>query len=221
MASKNSELVFLAGLILVGLAGAAIGYTIGAPNKEDAERIKQRNERVNTLKSYKLNIPVAALRRTKNGHSIYAEAISCYLSGAPNGSFDNSMKVMEITLRKKYQEVEGKEVPAKWKLYNLIEWGDRFLRGNKVIAHNFRIQRKLIHYDSTTAETSSLNALIHISNLLNTLYPYDTTVCYYNCGTCNKLESAYVSRDQYFFGNSIQVRCASNSKVFFSVLINQ
>lgn len=170
---------YAVGVVALGALAYGLGHVVGAPNPEDARRIKERNERAEKLKSIRVILPTTALSMTQTGHAIYNEAIVSYLSGAPNGAFDNIMKVLEITLRKKYEEINGKPTPTSMDLNKLIDQAEKSLGGTKGIAHQFRKERKEIHFDKTTSEPYTLSAIFHISNMLNILYPYETAIIYY------------------------------------------
>lgn len=212
---------YLLGAVIIGAIGAGVGYAIGAPSREDAERIRKRNEREGLLKSKKVVVPTAALDKTETGRILYAEAVGGYLSSIPNGAFDNIMKVLEITLRKKYEEMTNKPTPTHLPLENLIDAAEKYLKDSKDLAQSFRIKRKNIHFDKQTSELYTLDAIFHISNMLNLVYPYESTVCFYACPACHMQERINVRKEDNYLGNVLNLRCANNNQASISVVINQ
>ena len=212
---------YVLGAAAIGALAYGIGHAAGAPTPEDALRIKERSERAEKLKATLVVLPTAALTMTQSGRVIYNEAIVSYLSGAPNGAFDNIMKVLEITLRKKHEEITGKPAPTSMDLNKLIEQAQKHLGANKELAHQFRKERKAIHFDKVTSEPYTLAAIFHISNMLNILYPYEFAIIYYTCPRCGKPEQFNLSRIDNHWGNAINnLRCANRSAGIFSININ-
>ncbi len=212
---------YAVGAVALGALAYGIGHAAGAPSPEDAQRIKERSERAEKLKSSLVILHTSALAMTQSGRVVYNEAIVSYLSGAPNGAFDNIMKVLEITLRKKHEELTGKPAPTSMDLNKLIDQAQKHLGANKELAHQFRKERKAIHFDKVTSEPYALAAIFHISNILNILYPYELATIYYTCPRCGNQEQLNLSRVNNYWGNVVyNLGCANRLAGTFSITIS-
>jgi len=188
------------------LISGALGYLIGRSTFASWEDfINKYNDRMSHLSYSKTIVPVIFYKEIENTRTIYNEAVYAYLFGLPNASIPASFRCLELSLKKKYQEVEGKS--PKMNAYELIEWSEKYLGNQKELAHGFRFLRNLIHEEKVVEEQDALDALRHITKILNLLFPFETAR---PKGTCNFCKTPYdyeISYDQCFLGNVIFIPC--------------
>jgi hypothetical protein len=191
-----------------------LGYQAGSRKFAGWEPIiKNYETRMSHLAYNKAFRPVSFLATIPNAEIIYREAILAYLFGLPDASIPLSLRCLEIGLSNKYTRVTGQAPPTRDKLFKLIEWGEDYLKGEKGVAHGFRLLRNLIHGERVMVEQDALEAIRHISIILNLLYPPPnyTTVFYFcqNCGGQSKLD---VLTQDCYLGNVLNTTCAHCSR---------
>ena len=105
-------------------------------------------------------------------------------------------------------------------LYQLIEWAEAFLKKRKDIAHGFRILRNLIHEDKIVDEHDILEAVRHVSIILNTVFPLPEAVMLsVICDNCRENHSYSISTLDYFLGNNMLFRCDKFKQDFNVIMI--
>jgi len=188
-----------------------LGYQAGSRKFAGWEPIIENyNIRVSHLAYMKTIRPVLFLFSITTAEIIYREAILAYLFGLPDASIPLTLRCLEMGLTDKYTSVTGQSPPIKDKLYSLIEWAEDRLKGNKEVAHGFRLLRNLIHGKYVMAEQDALEALRHISIILNLLYPpggYATLT--YPCQICRAQSQQDWPIQECYLGNVLNTYCAT------------
>ena len=126
-----------------------------------------------SLRVAEVKIPYGFFLDIQEGKKFYEESIYCYLLGLPDAAVTIIMsKCLEIGLKQKYRIEEKKEPEKEYKkLYHLIDWAETYLGKRKDLAHGFRILRNLIHEEKEVESQDSLEAIRHISKILDILFP--------------------------------------------------
>lgn len=193
--------------LVLGLGGL-LGYGVATLKYSEWEPlIKNFRDRLYHLSYLKVIIPYKFFEINENCRTLYRESLYAYLYGLPNASLPLILRCLETGLRNKYKEVEKKN-PEKLNLNNLIGWAENYLRDKKEIAHGFRILRNLIHSEKLILEQDVLEALRHISIILNLLYelPKDAKFKVF-CKNCNIEHQYVIQTHQYYIGNSMLFGC--------------
>ena len=187
-----------------------LGYTAGSRKFASWEPIiKNYNARISHLAYFKAIRPGAFLNDITNATIIYTEAILAYLFGLPDASIPTSLRCLEMGLVHKYTSVTGQPPSQRNGLYNLIEWAEQYLGNKKEIAHGFRLLRNLIHGQSVMSEQDALEALVHITYILNLLYPLsEYATLAYSCQSCGGRSEIDVPIQERYLGNIINTSCA-------------
>lgn len=186
--------------------GGGLGYLIGRATFAPWENfIKGYNDRLGHLSYNKIIEPIALYKKIEGTEKIYGEAVYCYLFGLPNASVPTIFRCLELGLKKKYEEVEGRT--PKMKAYKLIEWSENFLKNQKELAHGFRFLRNLIHEEKQVEEQDALIALRHITKILNLLFPFSKVIVQSICNFCKTPYEEEVESNKFFIGNAIFIEC--------------
>ena len=188
-----------------------LGYQAGSRKFAGWEPIIENyNIRVSHLVYMKAIKPVSFLSSITTAGTIYTEAVLAYLFGLPDASIPLTLRCLEMGLTDNYISITRQSPPTKDKLYNLIEWAEDRLKGNKGVAHGFRLLRNLIHGEYVMAEQDALEAMRHISIILNLLYPLpNCTTVFYSCQTCGTQSQQDWPIQQCYLGNVLNTYCAS------------
>ncbi len=199
---SNKDTTLIAGAILGGL----LGYSAGA-NKTKGwdEFIKKYVERLNHIAYIEIIIPIGCFEKIKSSREVYREGVTAYLLGLPNASLPMILRFLEIGLKQKYSDVEGKTPPNK--LVDLINWSEKYLKDKTEIAHGFRILRNLIHKDKLVKEQDIPEAIRHVSAMLNILHPFTCVKLSNFCSFCSKQSDVTISRELYWVGNVMAIKC--------------
>jgi hypothetical protein len=188
------------------LLGGLFGYGLGrAPFQAWEGFINKYNERLGHLSFNRAIEPLGFYNKVENARKIYAEAIFAYLAGLPDASLPMIFRCLEIGLKRYYEEVEGKKPLIK--AWELIDWSEKKLGTKVELAHGFRILRNLVHEEKTVTEQDNLEAIRHVTQILNLLFPFQTAIITVNCATCRRSNTMQVSPDQLFLGNNMPVPC--------------
>jgi len=132
--------------------------------------------------------------------TFYKEAVQSYILGMPNSSVVMSLKTLELGLKCKL----GKKDMRLFDLIKLLEEDRRY----KDMAHGFRILRNLIAHEKVECkEQDALEALRHVSEILNRLFPFEKAFYTVTCNICNKRYEIEVKNDEFFLGNTIRTQC--------------
>jgi hypothetical protein len=199
----------LGGLIAGGLGGGLIGYLLGITKYKNWEQlVNDFNNRLGHLSYAKITIPYSYFKNVTNSKEVYNEGVYAYLYGLPNASLPLLLKCLELGLEDKYKEIEKKEPPKDWSLYNIIEWSEKILKERKDLVHGFRILRNLIHTKELIREQDALESIRHISIILNSLFPPpDTIHLDVFCGYCNTTHPYQIKTEIYYIGNNVLFSC--------------
>lgn len=188
--------------------GGLLGYGIAISKYTEWEPlIKNFKDRLNHLSYLKIIIPYKFFQINKNCRQLYIESLNAYLYGLPNASLPLILRCLEIGLKNKYSEI-GKKETKKINLNGLIDWAKEHLKDKKEIAHGFRILRNLVHTEELVLEQDVLEAIRHISNILNLLYKLpEYTELEVFCKNCNAKHNYKIETIQYYIGNKMLFGC--------------
>ena len=207
MASRSEgNLDALVGAFIAGF----IGYQAGSRKFAHWEPIiKDYDTRMKHLAYFKILRPVTFLDSFVTAPTIYTEAILAFLFGLPNASIPTTLRCLEIGLDNKYIEDTGQLPPDR--LYDLIEWAEKYLGNRKEIAHGFRILRNLVHSTTAVSEQNALEAIEHVTIILNLLYPNPifriSIGTDYTCQNCGVGLRVNVPVFQNYLGNIYTANC--------------
>jgi hypothetical protein len=188
------------------LLGGLFGYGLGRAQFQAWEGfINKYNERLGHLSFNHVIEPLGFYDRVESARKIYAEAIFAYLAGLPDASLPMIFRCLEIGLKQHYEVIEGKKPSLR--AVELIEWSEKKLGSKAELAHGFRILRNLIHEEKTIPEQDNLEAIRHVTQILNFVFPFQTANITVNCVTCRRSNTMQVSPNQLFLGNNVAVPC--------------
>jgi hypothetical protein len=194
--------------LIGGFMSGYLGYVVGSRKFAGWEPIiKSYDARMSYLAYVKATRPLSFIAAIPNAEIIYREAIFAYLFGLPDASIPTTLRCLEIGLAKKYTDVTGQPPPQR--LYDLIDWAERYLGNRKQTAHGFRILRNLVHEQSVLSEQDAIEAIRHITIVLNLLYPIliPFVKTNYACQNCkNPLQIDVPLQDNYL-GNIFKPNC--------------
>lgn len=151
--------------------------------------------------------PCEFFNKVENSKRIYTEAVYTFLYGLPDASLQMTFRCLEIGLKRYYENTEGKKCSQK--AWELIEWSEKKLGNKTELAHGFRILRNLTHEEKTITEQDSLEAIRHVTQILNIVFPFLTATITVYCAFCQKPSQMPVLSGELFLGNNIAVPCAS------------
>ncbi len=198
MAADPMEALFLGGL----------GYLIGQGKYAGWDDvITAHNNRLNHLRYFKVIKPAQVLHDVKELQTIYMQAETGYLFGLPDASIVMTTRFMEIALRNAKTKSEGKE--AKENLVNLIEWAEKRIGAKKDLAHGFRILRNLIHENTLVKEQDALEAIHHVTEIINLFYPFEAADGNYTCPKCRSVSLVKIQKDNFYLGNLVNIVCGN------------
>jgi len=180
-----------------------LNYVIDASRFRGFEKlVRGARERINHLAYFKVVPPLAMFQTCKISSTFYKEAVQAYILGMSNSSVVMSLKTLELGLKCKLGKRDAR-------LKDLIDTVEE-MKEYKDLTHGFRILRNLIvHEEAECSEQDALEALRHVSEILNRLFPFEkvnyTITCSKNtCKTCYEVE---VKVDECFLGNIIRIPC--------------
>ncbi|MFC1910493.1 hypothetical protein ACFLXC_04315 [Chloroflexota bacterium] len=205
--------------VVSGFTSGYLGYVAGSRKFAGWEPlIKNYETRMSYLAYVKAMRPLSFLSAIPDALVIYREAILAYLFGLPDASIPTTLRCLEIGLSRKYSDTMGQPPPEK--LYDLINWAENYLGNEKQTAHGFRILRNLIHGQSLLSEQDAIEAIRHITIVLNLLYPLSVMPIKtnYTCQNCNQPLTIDVPIEYNYLGNVFKPNCPHCSQLT-SVLI--
>ena len=202
---------FLIGTLLGGLGGYAFGKN---PFKEWEPFINGVGYRIGRLEYDKIIKPNGFFNRVQYAPLWYSEGVRAYVYGLPNASMPLIFKCLEMGIKEKYKEVEKKE--ASLTSEKLIDWAEQFLKDKKDLAHSFRLIRNILHRDLIVEEKDVPEAIRHISEMLNLLFPYSNCTIEFDCMQCKTKYSLNINFADNYLGNMIPTNCAK-CKIAFKV----
>jgi hypothetical protein len=86
------------------------------------------------------------------------------LFGLPDASLPMAFRCLEIGLKQHYEIVEKKKPSLN--AFELIDWSEKKLGKKVEIAQGIRILRNLAHEEKTITEQDNLEAIRHITNII-------------------------------------------------------
>lgn len=196
----------MAEAVVALLLAAGIGYGAGrAPFQAWESYINRYNERLGHLSYNRVIEPLVFYQNIENARQLYAESVFAYLSGLPNASLPVTFRCLEICLKKYYEKTEKKRPSLK--AHELIEWSEKQLGNRKELAHGFRILRNLLHEEKTVGEQDTLEAIRHVTQILNIVFPFDTSTLNGTCFFCKTPYNVSIPADQHYLGNTLSIPC--------------
>jgi len=197
----NRDSDFWAPIVFGGLA-----YLAGRQHLQEWEPFKQAyEERGQHLRYNTVIAPHAFFGSAEGAWTIYREGVYAYLFGLPNASIPMVVRCLELGLKTRYRLDEGKEPPQT--LEKCIDWSEAHLGRKKEVAHGFRILRNLIHGDATAGEPDALEAIRHVTLILNELFPFENLELSRACDKCRQLNPYSIPASMVYWGNSIPLLC--------------
>lgn len=194
------------GAAVGALLGGLFGYGLGrAPFEAWEGFINKFNDRVGHLSYNHVIEPCGFYNKVENGNRIYGEGIYTFLFGLPDASLQMTFRCLEIGLKRYYEDTEGKK--SSLKAWELIEWSEKKLGSKKEVVHGFRILRNLTHGEKTITEQDDLEAIRHVTEVLNLVFPFQSATITAYCGTCRRFTPMEALPEQLFLGNTIPVPC--------------
>ncbi|MCH7559903.1 MAG: hypothetical protein IIC67_00800 [Thaumarchaeota archaeon] len=202
--SKNQKDSGLSDLIILG----GLGYLLGQGKHADWEPIIQNyKKRLEHLQYLKIPPPMGFLDTNTNIKTIYRESLLGYLFGLSNSVIPSLLRVLEQALIKKYKIVEGKSPSNDPSLKNLIDWAEKIIEKESQIAHSFRLLRNYIHTDILVDEQDAIEAIRHISKVIEKLFPTTIYGITGACNVCIKIQTQTIIPQFSFLGNTIRMVC--------------
>lgn len=200
------------------IIGGLFGYGLGrAPFQAWEGFINNFNGRIGHLTYNHVIEPCEFFSKVENSNRIYGEAVYAFLYGMPDASLQMTFRCLEIGLKRYYENTEGKKCSLK--AVELIDWSEKKLGNKKELAHGFRILRNLTHEEKTITEQDSLEAIRHVTQILNIVFPFLTATITVYCGICRRPSQISALPDQLFLGNSIAVPCPScRTSTYYQVM---
>ena len=191
----------MAELLLGFLFSGALGYALGISRFKGFEiLVEDVRRRVDILAYFRVIPPLAAFRQCNIPSTFYKEAVQAYLLGMPNSSVVMSLKTLELGLKCKLGKRDAR-------LKDLIDEVET-MKEYKDLAHGFRILRNfVVHEEVECKEQDALEALRHVSEILNRIYPFKGLHYPITCSYCGTQYGVKLSVEEYFLGNVIRVPC--------------
>jgi hypothetical protein len=196
--------------LVANLMSGYLGYVAGSRKFAGWEPIiNSYNARMSHLAYQKAIRPVSFFAAIPNSEIIYREAVWAYLFGLPDASIPTSLRCLEMGLTNKHTIETGQPPPENSKLFYLINWAEQYLGKRREIAHGFRLIRNLIHEPSILSEQDAIEAIRHITIILNLLYPILTpfVITNYACQNCKNPLHINVPLPNNYSGNIIKPNC--------------
>ena len=191
---------------MLAFLSGIIGYGLGrAPFQQWEAYINMYNDRLGRLAYDRVVEPLDFYQKVKNAQKLYAEAIFAYLVGLEDASLPVTMRCLELGLKEYYRQVEKTEPSLT--LFRLTEWVEKSIGNKKELAHGFRILRNLIHEEKVIEEQDALEAIRHVTTILNDIFPFPEAIIYGACNFCNTSYNISIPLDQCYLGNTIVVQC--------------
>lgn len=197
------------------LAAGGFGYLIGRSGMDGWRPIaKKFAERRSHIEHQKIIPPTGLFAKSPNAKIAFWEGIGSYSFGFPNASIPIVFKALEIGLKIKYKEVEGRDY-KKQGIKGLINWAEDYLQDMKELAHGFRILRNSIHQDKSLEEGDALDTIKYTSKIINALFPFTAGEIRWVCPYCNILYTgSIVDKKDYFIGSTVNRYCNTCKKEY-------
>jgi len=201
----------LAQLIAAQSLGYLAGYDLGRSSMQHWEPVAEAyDQRLSQLRFFRVVRPFGHFVAVPESTVSYNEAVYAYLFGLPNASVPMSTRCLELGLTHCYESSSpGSTRP---KLNGLIHWAENKLGPRHHLAHSVRLLRNLIHQKTPIPEPSALEALRHVSLLVDCLLPFQTAYIVQTCPFCGAVYSYAVVRADYYLGSILTLSCGSCGK---------
>ena len=198
------------------LLGGGLAYLLYQGKNKDWNALKDRfQKRLERLKHDVIRPPLDYTSNNQNMGTVYRESIFCYLFGLPNSCLPSLVRVLEQSLKTKYEIIEGKKPSSKMTLNDLIDWAEKFLKNKTTTAHSFRMLRNYVHTDILIDERDCPEAIRHITSIINSLYGETVRALHTTCTFCGHGGPTTFSNPQtLFIGNTLPVRCGSCQQTY-------
>lgn len=206
--------------LVSGFASGYLGYVAGSRKFAGWEPvIKSYETRMSHLAYVRAMRPISFFTAIPTAQIIYTEAVLAYLFGLPDASIPTTLRCLEMGLTNKYTDITGQPSPEK--LYDLINWAEVYLGKRKETAHGFRILRNLIHEQSLLSEQDAIEAIRHITIILNLLYPLSAIPIQtnYTCQNCHQPLTINVPIQANYLGNVFTPNCPHCSQLTAVLII--
>ncbi len=200
---KDDEAI---GLLLAG----GLGYLLGdGQYKGWKPIIEQYNNRYQQIAYAQVPVPWGFFTKSPNMRVLYRQSVLSYLFGLPDTSLPALIRVLEQALKSRYEDAESKKPSREMSLANLIEWGESLLKDKLAVAHSFRLLRNWVHTDKLVQEQDCLEAIRHVSLILENLYPgiLATPVITARCPGCRFVAPQLLGSNTGTLGTALQIGC--------------
>jgi hypothetical protein len=185
----------------------------------DTTRVTGYSGRLNMLVGSKIVPPTQLIFYDENLRKIYVESVRAYLYGMPNASIPMILRFFQISMRNRFRQVNN-DFQANPKIEDLINWVEKTLN-QKTTAHGFQILRNFVHTEDIVEDQDALEAIRHISLIVNKVIPYQVTLINQFCNPCLTEHSYSFKKDEYYIGNNLVVACPKYTlrKMYFKANI--
>jgi len=202
MAASQPELIAAQSL------GWLAGYDLGRSEMRHWEPVAQAyNQRLSQLVYGQTVRPFGLFVAVPGSEVSYNEAVCSYLFGLPNASVPLSARSLEVGLAHAYAlSNPGRACPD---LNDLIQWAQNLLGPRHQLAHSVRLLRNLIHQTTPVAEISALEAIRHVSLLVDCFLPFQTAYVVRACPLCRMNNGYTIPRTNYVLGYVLPLLCGS------------
>lgn len=184
-------------------------------------------KRWNNLKDAKIIIPYESFKNVEDSNVLYLESASAYVLGLPNSSLIQSVRCLELALRKRLEQNsigkvskaddKNKQVSLKdARLYDLIEFRpDLLIDKNEV--NYLKSLRNKIHDNMLINDLDALHALDRITKEINHLFPFEGVDIPIQCpyALCHQKISFFAPYNRYVIGNTFSLDCDSGKHMGF------
>jgi len=195
-------------LIAAQSLGWLAGYDLGRREMRHWEPVAEAyNQRLSQLVYGQIVRPFGLFVAVGGSEVSYNEAVYSYLFGLPNASVPMSTRSLEIGLA--YCHASSNPGAASHDLNGLIQWAQNLLGPRHHLAHSVRLLRNLIHQTTPFAEVSALEAIRHVSLLVDCLLPFQRAYVVQACAVCGTNNPYTVQRVHYFLGNFVALPCVT------------
>ena len=202
MAASQPELIAAQSL------GWLAGYDLGRREMQHWEPVAEAyNLRLSQLVYSQIVRPFGLFVAVPGSEVSYNEAVYSYLFGLPNASVPMSARSLEIGLT--YYHGLASPSAACPDLNGLIQWAQTSLGSRHQLAHSVRLLRNLIHQTTPVPEISALEAIRHVSLLVDCFLPFQTAYVVRACPLCGVNNGYTIPRTSYVLGNVQPLVCGS------------
>lgn len=189
------------------------------------------------LTNDKVTIPENLFIFNSDFRRLYYDSVNSYLYGFPNASLPNTVRCLEVGLKKKYNALKSNAatLPAndsnfvnnvdkairatknkdleEVSLLELIEAGKIYYADQKETAQYLRTLRNKIHDISNIVDSEAQFAIAKITSVLNGIYSLSKQIdIKVRCTQCGKIHTYNIDSQLFYIGNKIQLECKDTEK---------